>query len=69
MMREVGVHDNHKIPSTELQAVDIGGPIKADGDNDDVRKSEYTYPSPSLPALGFNAYKENSVGGMRGKHW
>jgi hypothetical protein len=57
-MGEVCIHDNHKISGAKLQTVDVGGPADVSW-HDDSSQSECAYPSPSLPARGFNTFNDN----------
>ena len=66
VMREVCVHDYHKISGTKLQAMDVGGPATVSWNNQKIRGFECAYPRPSLPARGFNICASNLVRGCNG---
>lgn len=59
MMREVGVHDDHKVARAELQPMDVRRPAHRTRVSSPVlgqsppESSALTYPSPNLPARGF----------------
>jgi hypothetical protein len=55
MVRKVSIHDNHKVPGNEIQAVNVCCPVPSlsyipHSDNK-------AYPNPSFPARGLRTYR------------
>ena len=55
MMREISIHDNHKISSNEIQAVNICCPVSSLSHISSFRFNK-AYPKPSFPARGLRTY-------------
>lgn len=55
MMRKICIHDNYKIPSNEIQAVNICCPMSLLSHSFNMVYSK-AYPKPSLPARDLRTY-------------